>query len=55
MVSKGEKRGWGWAGVQGKDPTSKQIYIYITYTSVICIIFTKHILRHVKQHKEPAL
>lgn len=27
----------------------------ITQTPVMCRISTKHILRHVKQHKEPAL
>lgn len=32
-----------------------QTNIYITYISIICIIFIKHILRHVKQHKGPAL
>lgn len=58
MMWKGKEGKWAWAGVPGKDQMSKQIYmcIYIYYIYIYnMIIFTKHILRHVKQHKEPAL
>ena len=60
MMWKGKEGKRAWAGVPGKDQMSKQIYmyiyIYIYYIYIYnMIIFTKHILRHVKQHKEPAL
>lgn len=44
--------GLGRSSGKGSDA---QTNIYIMYISIICIIFIKHILRHVKQHKDPAL
>ena len=56
---KGRKTGLGRSSRKGSDVQTNiyvYIYIYIYYIYIYnMIIFTKHILRHVKQHKEPAL
>lgn len=54
MVWKIKERKWG-LGRGSRKGSDIQTNIYITYISIICIIFIKHILRHVKQHKGPAL